>query len=472
MTGLVTAGSLLAALPLLITLLLAGIELNRFKVHSERVAREGLVMAEMGTGLQETLKSMERSLRQYLVLGDSTLVPLVNRYLREADGTFAALEQLEIHDDLAAGLGSSRRDLQTLRQIWEPATKEGASPAASIIEAVDALRTQAEALVELGRLHTFAELRNLQAAAANVERAIIIAIAALTPLTVAFAYVVSLAVTKPLRMMNHGLAALGYGRYQRTIVIRYPYEMQRLGERLDWLRQRLAALELDKDRFLRQVSHELKTPLSSLQEGASLLLEGKLGALTPQQEEVGRILAEATLELGKLIDNLLAYAEWRREDRLLEMGWFDSLHLINEVCEAQRLSLQRKDLRLLLKLDAERLYGQRSRLKTALENLLSNAMKYAPPGTGVEIETSYFEDVFEMTVRDYGRGVPEAERQKIFDPFVRGAGSEEAGIRGTGVGLAIVRETMRAHGGSVEVEDADPGARFRMQWQQKPHDSH
>src|SRR3546814_10839037 len=116
--------------------------------------------------------------------------------------------------------------------------------------------------------------------------------------------------------------------------------MRRLGEQLDWLRRRLAQLEDDKDQFLWQVSHELKTPLASLREGAELLREGSLGALTPRQHEVAGILAESTIELEALISNLLAYAEWPSERKHAQRGWFDPRPLLDEVLSQHVLPMR------------------------------------------------------------------------------------------------------------------------------------
>ncbi|MGH8444064.1 MAG: sensor histidine kinase, partial [Solimonas sp.] len=239
---------------------------------------------------------------------------------------------------------------------------------------------------------------------------------------------------------------------------------QRLGEQLDWLRRRLAQLEADKDQFLRQVSHELKTPLSSLREGAELLREGSLGELTPRQREVANILAESTVELEALISNLLAYAEWRAERKHAERAWFDPRPLIEELLSLHTLPMAKRQLRAELRAEHIGLFGQRSQLRLALDNLITNAIKHAPPGSVIEIHVSTPDNHCELAVRDYGRGVRDAEKQRIFEPFVRGGEAEEQGIRGTGVGLSIVREVMLAHGGTVGVEDAGPGARFRLLW--------
>ena len=469
MTGLVTVGCLLACVPLVMALLWAGGELNQFKVRTERIASEGLKVSQLGGQLQDLLKSTERSLRQFAIVQDRGLLPVVNGYLSDASQTLLLLESLDTRHDLAAGLSSSRRSLQLLMDAWQSSLSD--NQIQLVITAAEAMRAATQALVDLGRQHTIDDLKTLRADAETAQRAIAISIGALLPLTALLAYGFSVAITRPLRKMNRGLADLGYGRYKRPIVITYPREMQLLGRRLDWLRERLSELELNKDRFLRHVSHELKTPLASLEEGCALLLEGRLGLLSRQQDEVARIVSEATQELGKLIDNLLTYAEWRQGEQQVERTWFDAARLIEEVCEAYQLSMQRKELRFVKQIEVAQCFGQRARLKTAVDNLVSNAIKYAPSQTGIEISLRNVDGHYQLAVRDHGPGVPETERNHIFEPFFRGTESQESNIRGTGVGLSIVMETVKAHGGTVDVENAQPGARFLMIWPGTPHES-
>ena len=94
----------------------------------------------------------------------------------------------------------------------------------------------------------------------------------------------------------------------------------------------------------------------------------------------------------------------------------------------------------------------------------STVLKFALDDLGLSPHRSAKDGSCELCVRDHGRGVPAQEMGRIFEPFVRGTEAEESGVRGTGIGLSIVKETAHAHDGTVEVENANPGARFRMVW--------
>ena len=128
------------------------------------------------------------------------------------------------------------------------------------------------------------------------------------------------------------------------------------------------------------------------------------------------------------------------------------------------LSFDRHEVSAELDLRTPRLFGNRSQLRAALANLVANAIRYAPAGSSVVVRASIEGGACEISVQDSGRGVPEDEKQKIFEPFVRGARDEATNVRGTGIGLSIVKEAALAHGGSVVVDDAQPGARFRIRW--------
>lgn len=463
MTGLVAAGCIFAALPLLIALLLAELALERVTQQTEALIDDGVAVAQLGNELNDELQNLERSIRQYQALRDSALLPLADRRFDIAGEILRQIEKRRLDSETAENAAQIRRGLAEARQIWQRGTAEpGAMDGA--YSGINSLQPLAESIVAASRGRIDQRLAALRSATVHARREMLLSALTLIPFAALLAYLFSIVVTRPLRDLYRTIAALGHGRYAHPVKIEFPREMRRLGEQLDWLRRRLAQLEADKDQFLRQVSHELKTPLASLREGADLLRDGTLGELTQRQREVAGILAESTVELETLISNLLAYAEWRSERKHGERTWFEPRPMVEELLSLHTLPMAKRRLRVDLQLPPLSLYGQRSQLRLALDNLLTNAIKHAPPGSTIEIGAAAPDHQCQLSVRDYGRGVRNEDKDSIFEPFVRGTEAEEQGIRGTGVGLSIVKEVALAHGGTVAVEDAEPGARFRLAW--------
>jgi len=220
-------------------------------------------------------------------------------------------------------------------------------------------------------------------------------------------------------------------------------------------------LEERKRKFLSYVSHELKTPLTAIRESAELLEEGVLGRLTPEQQEVAAILKGNSIQLQTMIEKMLSFNLPEVSDRPLERRWVDLCALVEAVLADHKPAILAKVLDLDVHCKAVRYCGDEDRLRVVIDNLVSNAVKYSPEGGRLELRLDRDADGgVTLMVRDSGPGVPEAERERIFEAFYRGRHPEQERIKGSGLGLAIVREFVLAHGGEIRVEDADPGARF------------
>ncbi len=463
MAGLFTGGFLLAAIPLLIAVALGQQALNRLADQSGQLVRDSVELARLSLNLREELSSLERSGRQFELMGEPALAGLFELRLLQAQESLEKLEALQLADDVRDASGRLREGLAEVARQWRQRTKDGFGMT-PVSPALGNLAADAKRLIDLGSVALDEDSRALERRADEARRVVRISLLALLPLAVLLALVLASLVTRPLRQAGRGIATLGRGDYTEPVEIAYPREMRELGEHLEWLRQRLSELEVDQDRFLRNISHELKTPLASLIQGLDLLGSGKMGELNARQSEVAEILGESAGELGALIGNLLAYARWQSERQAPEMGWFDVRPLVEEVLAPRKLLLASHQLEVRLELCQEPLYGDRARLKEALDNLVSNAIKHTRKGTGIEIWARVGRKLQLLAVRDFGRGVPVKDQRRIFDPFIRGAEIEEVGVRGTGIGLTIVRETAQAHAGRIEVQNANPGARFVMQW--------
>jgi two-component system sensor histidine kinase GlrK len=466
MAGLVGGGCMLAAAPLMIALWLAGQSLERIIESTEALIDEGVTVAQLAGDLDGQLDDIERSVRQYLVLRDPQLYDLAEHRWEAAIGTAQSLAAQPLQSSLAAQVSQVRSQLLDTRKAWEDevGTSQNADGDQSA-ERLHAVGAELHEIIVAMRERTIIRLDQLRGTTLHARRDMLVSAMTMSPLAALLAFACTIAVTRPLRKIYRTIAALGHGRSVPAVSIGFPREMHRLGEQLEWLRRRLAQLEADKDRFLRQVSHELKTPLASLREGTEMLCEGALGGLTPRQSEVAGILSEATSELETLISNLLAYAQWHDGMRKAQCVNFAPRPLLDEVLTMHALAMAKRELFVNIDIDDDiPLHGQRSQIRVALDNLLTNALKHAPSGSVIEIRAMRDADHCEISVRDHGRGVADAEKQKIFEPFVRGSEAEEQGIRGTGVGLSIVKEVAQAHGGTITVEDAKPGARFHLLW--------
>jgi two-component system sensor histidine kinase GlrK len=237
--------------------------------------------------------------------------------------------------------------------------------------------------------------------------------------------------------------------------------MVRLGEQLDWLRERLITLEAQKTRFLQHVSHELKTPLTALREGSDLLASGVVGNLNAEQREIARILKENSIELRKLIEALLNYSAVHAQTQYLEARIVPLKDLVMRVINDRKLAIVAKGIRIELNCENVAAYCDEDKIRVVLDNLLSNAIKYSPERglVSFKLYKERTDAVFE--VADEGPGIPEPEREKVFEAFYRGADTPVAAVKGSGLGLSIVKEYVTLHRGRIEIL-AGPGAHFRI----------
>jgi two-component system sensor histidine kinase GlrK len=286
---------------------------------------------------------------------------------------------------------------------------------------------------------------------------------ALLPVTLLVAAYFATLIARPIRQINRGINRLGEGDFTSPILVTGPDDLRFLGQRLDWLRQRLDAVEREKSKFVSHVSHELKTPLASLREGTELLVEEQVGPLNAQQREIVWILRRNGLQLQKLIDNLLGFSRMQAKISPFHGQLLALRPLIEEVVADQRPAILKKHLHLELTLETVRLQGDRERLRNVVDNLLSNAVKYTPAGGDILLSLADAEQEVLLRVEDSGPGISPEERGRIFKPFYQGSAPVIGPVQGTGIGLSIVQEYVRDHGGRIEVCDsALGGACFRV----------
>jgi two-component system sensor histidine kinase GlrK len=325
------------------------------------------------------------------------------------------------------------------------------------------LRSATTALGEYTGQRIESGLSHLQAATTDTQQYLMGLSVVMILLTASLAAVFTKLIMQPIRQIDSAISQLGKGTFARSIEVTGPSDLVALGHQLEWLRMRLLELAQERNRFLRHMSHELKTPLAAIREGAELLTDGAVGELDIHQREVISILRDNSIRLQQLIENLLSFSAWQARHTGLEITEFHLRPLIKSTLETHQLTLLAQRVQLDLKVQDVELRADRAKLKLILDNLLSNALKYSPRGGTIYIHAKSVGDHLILDVADTGLGIDKDERAAIFDAFYSGRAPQAGHLKGTGIGLSVVLEFVQAHGGSVEIMDnIFPGAHFRV----------
>jgi two-component system sensor histidine kinase GlrK len=307
------------------------------------------------------------------------------------------------------------------------------------------------------------ELTSLQLAAQRAQQKLFWQTLLLVPMTLAVVGVFTYLFGRPIRAIDRAISELGRGAFSRPIAISGPADLERLAAQLEWLRGRLLELAQEKNRFLRHMSHELKTPLANIREGTELLMDGAVGELQSAQREVAGILRENGMKLQRLIENLLSFSAWQAKSVGLEITEFKLRPLVKSVLENQQLTLVAQRVRLDVHVEDLTPCADRGKVRLILDNLLSNAIKFTPRGGTISIHARGEREQLILDVMDSGPGIPAEERNRIFEAFYQGKTPQGGHVKGTGIGLSVVTEFVNAHGGSIEIFEAKTGgAHFRV----------
>jgi len=452
---LILLGWLLTALPLLVAIAFVSVSLTHLSTRSEAAMRQTGEATRLGWGLDEDLLQMDRILRQHQALRDPSLLDdyaLARNAWRKNAEAFTQVPLLASLADRVNALLA--REAAGYRQLT---THHGGT---QDLHAVlkDISRHTVGIIGEVGQL-TEAERMSFRAEAETLQQQLLIALSLALLLAALLFWFGRRILAQLLQGVGHAVSALGNNRLEQSIRLAGPDDLRWIGQRLDWLRRRMLALQDERTRTLRHISHELKTPLAALREGASQLAEGIAGPLSPQQEKIAGIMQSNALRLQGLIDGLLKLqkAEHVRERIAPVPLRLDAM--IQQILATHQLAARDKQLRITGTLAPLTVAGGHEEVTTIIDNLLSNAIKFSPPHGTVRLTLTRDNQSAVLDVIDAGPGVPAADRTMIFAPFYRGPGTKN--VAGVGLGLAIAREFALAHHGSLDLIASDEGTHFR-----------
>ena len=455
-------GFTIVAAPLLFAIVNAAVQMNRLSTRSEQLVVHGVRVTRNNQRMFEEIGALERTARLYQIIGSADLLEVYARNQQRLAGTLDELLALpldaESRDDaLALQAEAERLHLELTRST------PNSTRMTDLINAFPQLSDRASKVSNRVSAQIDRELAGLQEATQLAQRNLFWETLLLVPLTLAVVGVFTYLFGRPIRAIDRAISELGRGTFSRPIAIRGPADLERLAAQLEWLRGRLLDLAQEKNRFLRHMSHELKTPLANIREGTELLMDGAVGELQSAQREVTAILRENGMKLQRLIENLLSFSAWQAKSVGLEVSEFKLRPLVKSVLENQQLTLVAQRVRLDVHVEDLTPLADRGKVRLILDNLLSNAIKFTPRGGTISIHARAEREQLLLDVMDSGPGIPPDERIRIFEAFYQGKTPQGGHVKGTGIGLSVVTEFVNAHSGSIEILEAKTGgAHFRV----------
>lgn len=438
---------------------------QQMRMQSDIVAASDRA-ASAQSSVNDNLRDLERYARQYRLLTESSFAQSFNETVEDLKSSVGQLEALLAQPVATV---SAAEQQQLLR-----AAVNFSAELVGRLESVDLANLESEVFSRLltdlsearPRLSRLVDRYTQSMSEAGEEELqgilwqLFVMGAVTLPLTLMLMGLGFLEMIRPIRRLSASIIKLGHGQWRRPISVAGPKDLQALGERLEWMRNQLLDTEEQKRAFQRHVSHELKTPLSAIVEAGSLLEDEVPGKLNANQRQVVRILLASSQNLKELIQQILNYNVITHSVSLRQSE-VDIQDLIESI--AARLDQQslRRSVRWRIGGEPRRIPADMQLLEMMLSNLLSNAHHYSPPGARVDVcwgitFVDNDDEWFWLSVSDQGPGIDVSDQERIFEPFAQGRVKRQGAVQGSGVGLAIVSESVKKLGGRIEVEST-PG---------------
>lgn len=404
--------------------------------------------------LADYLTRMERNARVYQVVQEEELLDNFRELHAAFETTAANLLATESEQtllDLLSELLANERALYDLVLALPPSSVQASEALSRFAD----LRKQLQALINQANEESQRQGERLLSYANRAQSILLWEAMMVIPIASILGILMMARVVRPMRHLDRSIRELGSGNSERIIAVDGPEDIRLLGQRLEWLRQRIVELGNQKRIFLQHISHELKTPLASLREGIGLLKDGVTGDLNEQQHDVVDILENSSIHLQSRIEDLLTFSISDQPPDAADQQQLDLKDIVLDVLQQHTLSCQSKALSITTDLEHASVWGEPEKLATIFDNLMSNAIKFSPQNGSIEIKLCVRNLTAVLRVTDEGPGIGLEDRDSVFQPFFQ-ADTEYTGyLKGTGLGLAIARMYARMHRGDVVVENIE-----------------
>ncbi len=278
----------------------------------------------------------------------------------------------------------------------------------------------------------------------------------------------------PLQDLAAAARGVAAGDYDQSLQGGGPREVREVSAAFIEMLARVTASRRAQRDFVANVSHELKTPLTSIQGYAQAVVDGTVSRAEDQQQ-AARVIHEEALRLRRLVDNLLGLAEMDAGQLELRRGPVEVKELLLSVAERLSGSLKEKGIKLDVAADdLPRVVADGDRLRQVFLNLMANAIQHSPEGGRVAVQGEAGGGWIQVHIVDSGPGIPSEDLPRVFERFYQVDKARPSGPeRGVGLGLAIAQELVETHGGSIRAEsEMARGTRFTVRLPvSRPEDS-
>lgn len=266
---------------------------------------------------------------------------------------------------------------------------------------------------------------------------------------------------RPLMKITRAGVEYSIGNFKPEIDVHTNDELGYLASTLELMTSKLDTYEDDQRKFISNVSHDFRSPLTSIKGYLEAILDG---TIPPElYDKYLKIVLNEANRLAKLTQDMLDLNRIGSIGASLELSDFDINHVIHNVADSSEVQCNKKHLELSLILygDSLMVHADKSKIEQVIYNLIDNAIKFSKPDTTITIETTLKKEKLFVSVKDQGIGIPNEDLTNVFTRFYKTDTSRGKDKKGTGLGLAIVKEILQAHGQNIDaVSTKGAGANF------------
>ncbi len=448
---LVLMAFLLVLLPLLVLAWQAWESLSALSNQAADTNRNTFTDVRRSEAMARTALELERSYRQYCVLGDASLAKLYQtqwtRYGQMLSSHAASLPDLP-----------SFKVLQTTLPQLQQMQCDNGNPETQAANALERFSDTNTKMVQATREVVFS--RGLQLQREIADRGQFFGWQALILFLISLVLVLLFTgmIIGPVKRVERMINRLGEGKaLGDSGSFRGPREIRSLGQRIVWLSERLSWLEEQRHEFLRHLSHELKTPLASLREGTELLADQVAGPLNAEQQEVVAILDTSSRHLQRLIEQLLDYNR-KLADSPMALEPVALNEIIDAVVKVHSLPASAREMTTHIDLQVHHCLAEATLLQRVIDNLYSNAVNYGSESGNIWLQSQQKGNQVWIEVANTGTPIPAEEQAMIFEPFYQGSQQRKGPVKGSGLGLSIAKDCLRRMHGDLQLvtrKDAD-----------------